>query len=61
MRNLIIAGAFVLAATSVSAGGYSDPVVTPDVVMQETVKAAGDDNWVGVLMTLLTIGLAIAK
>ena len=60
MKNILFAGAFALAAFGANAGGYDDPIVTPpvvsaDVVMDDAVESAGSDEWVGVLMTFLTL------
>ncbi|KMW59716.1 hypothetical protein AIOL_004699 [Candidatus Rhodobacter oscarellae] len=55
MKKLILTGAFALLATSAFSGGLHDPVVAPDVVVVDAVESAGSDEWVGVLMTFLTI------
>ncbi len=53
MNRTLIAAAFVAAASSVSAGNMSDPVVEPEVVISETVKSAGNDEWVLGMMTFV--------
>lgn len=61
MKNLLCACAFSFAATAVTAGSYNEPIVEPEIVMTETVKSAGSDDWVLAWLTVLTIGLAIVK
>jgi len=61
MKNLICACAFSFAATAAFSGGYQEPVVEPEIVMTETVKSAGSDEWILAWLTVLTIGLAIVK
>ena len=59
MKKLLLAGAFAFAATTATAGSLGDPVVTPtvtyDTVATDAVDSAGSDEWVGVLLTFLTI------
>ena len=60
MKSLLLAGAFALSTTAAFAGGLhapkSDPIVVPpEVVVKDTEANAGDHEWVGVLMTFLTI------
>jgi len=57
MKKLFVALLFTAAASAAVAGGYSDPIVTPDVVHVDAVESAGSDAWVGVLMVFLTIVL----
>lgn len=61
MKRTVIAGLFSVLAGAGWAGGLSEPIVTPDVVVDATVDSAGNDNWVGVLLTFITIGLALGK
>ena len=59
MKNVLLAGAFALASTSAFAGGYNDPKVEPTIdyglIEDAAVESANDDQWVGVLMTFLTL------
>jgi hypothetical protein len=58
MKKLLLAGSiFLMAGAAAYAGNLSDPIVTPDVVMDAAIETAGDDSWVGVLMVFLTIVL----
>ena len=61
MKNLICACAFSFAATAAFSGGYQEPVVEPEIVMTETVKSAGSDEWVFIMMTLITLGLGVVN
>lgn len=56
------AWALVLAgfATMAQAGGPVEPVMEPAVVEAETASSGGD-NWVGVAMTVLMFGAALAN
>jgi len=59
-KNLF--GALLLsgvATTAGFAGGLSDPEVTPEIIIQETVKSSSDD-WVVPFMTLLLLATAAA-
>ncbi len=57
MKKIFVALLFTAAAGAAVAGGYSDPIVVPDVVHADAVESAGSDDWVGVLMVFLTIVL----
>ena len=59
MKNILLAGAFAVTASTSWAGGMSAPMIEPEIVIQETVATAGSDAWVGVLMTLLTVGMGV--
>jgi hypothetical protein len=61
MKNLFCACTFSVVASTAFAGGYDEPIIQPEIVMTETVKSAGSDEWVLVLMTLLTVGLGVVK
>ena len=61
MKTLLLAGAFAFSTTAALAGGLHTPkgeatVVPPEIVMKDTVES-GSDEWVGVLLTFLTIVL----
>jgi len=58
MKQILLASAISIAASTAFAGGYSDPVVTPEAVITDTVETAGSDDWVIALMTFLTIVVA---
>jgi len=55
MKNIILAGAISMVAGAALAGGYSEPVMAPEIVIESAVESAGSDAWVGVLMTFITI------
>ena len=59
MKQTLLAGAVILAAGAAFAGGYSEPVVEPEVVMEDAVASAGSDEWVLAMLVILTIGLGI--
>lgn len=61
MKHLLCACAISFAATSAFAGNYIEPIIEPEIVITETVKSAGNDEWAIALLTFLTIGLAIAN
>ncbi len=53
MKKLFVALLFTAAAGAAVAGGYSDPIVVPDVVQADAVETAGSDVWAAVLMAFL--------
>lgn len=55
MKNILLAGAFAITATTSWAGGVSEPIMEAEIVMEEAVASAGSDEWVGVALTFLTI------
>lgn len=55
MKPLFVVGILALTTSAALAGGLHDPVVTPEVVFEAAAETAGSDEWVGVLMTFLTI------
>ena len=57
MKTVVLAAVIAITSGAALAGGLSDPVVAPEVVMQDTVQSAGNDDWAGVLVTFLTIVL----
>ena len=57
MKKIFVALLFTAAAGAAVAGGYSDPIVVPDVVHTDAVETARSGDWVGVLMVFLTIVL----
>ena len=61
MKNIFCACAFSIVATISFAGGYQEPVIQPEIVMTETAKSAESDEWVLIMMTLLTVGMAVVK
>ena len=56
MKRIALAAALSLAATSAFAGSYSEPVMEPEVIVEETASSAGD----GVLLPVLAIILIAA-
>ena len=57
MKKLLFAITLTVLATNVQAGGYKEPKMEPEIVIEETAASSGSDDWVGVLMTFLTIVL----
>ena len=59
MKSLMAAVVVVGLACPAGAGGLSEPAMDPVVVAAETASS-GNDNWVGIIMTLLVFGAALA-
>lgn len=59
MKSLILALAFVGFGVPALAGGLGEPAMDPAVVAADAALSAGD-NWVGIVMTLLVFGAALA-
>jgi hypothetical protein len=62
MSRLALAASLALAclATTAQAGGVAEPQMEAEVIVQETASSGGD-NWVGIAMTLLLLGTAVAN
>lgn len=60
MKGLILALGFVGAGLPALAGGLGEPAMDPAVVAADAASSASD-SWVGVVMTLLVFGVAIAN
>jgi hypothetical protein len=59
MKKTIVA---ILLASNLSpafAGGLTEPVMETEVILADTASSGGD-NWVGIMMTLLVFGAAVA-
>lgn len=59
MKEFLVLVAFFGMVVTASAGGLAEPAMDPAVVAAETASS-GSDNWVGILLTLLVFGTAIA-
>lgn len=59
MKEFLVLVAFFGMVVTASAGGLAEPAMDPAVVAAETA-ASGADNWVGIVMTLLVFGAALA-
>lgn len=59
MKEFLVLVAFFGMVVSASAGGLTEPAMDPAVVEAETASSASD-NWVGIVLTLLVFGTAIA-
>jgi hypothetical protein len=55
MKKIALAAAFSLAATTAYAGGMSEPVMEPEVIVEDTASSDG-----GILVPLLAIILFAA-
>ncbi len=55
MKKIALAAALSLAATTAYAGGYADPVVEPEIIVQDTSSSAG-----GVIIPILLLLLVAA-
>ncbi|WP_414898941.1 hypothetical protein [Rhodovulum sp. YEN HP10] len=55
MKKLALAAAFAATASTAFAGGYSEPVIEPEVIVQDTSSSAQ-----GVLVPLLALILVAA-
>jgi len=56
MKKLVIASAFVAAASTASAGSMADPVIEAPVIVEETAGSSGGM----IIPLLLFVALAIA-
>ena len=59
MKKLMVALVVVGLTGPALAGGLSEPAMDAAVVAAETASSGGD-NWVGIVMTLLVLGAALA-
>ena len=59
MKKLMVALVVVGLVRPALAGGLSEPAMDAAVVAAETASSGGD-NWVGIVMTLLVLGAALA-
>jgi len=59
MKTILLASAFCIAAAAASASGPSDPIIEPEIIVTETVKASGSDDWVVLFMVAITFGTAL--
>ena len=57
MKKVLFAAALSLAASNALAGSYGEPVMEPEIIIEETAASSGSDEWVGVMMVFLTIVL----
>ena len=58
MKTLLLALAFLGAGLPALAGGLAEPAMDAAVVEAQTASS-GNDNWVGIVMTLLVFGAAV--
>ena len=64
MKTIIIATGLTIAASTYAwADGPSDPIVVPvmGAAEIEAATSSGGDNWVGIMMTILLFGTALAS
>ena len=59
MTKILITLALATTLSPAFAGGMAEPVMATEVIVADTA-ASGGDEWVGVLMTLLVFGTAVA-
>ncbi len=55
MKKIALAAALSLAATTAYAGGLADPIVEPEIIVQDTSSSAG-----GVIVPILLLLLVAA-
>ncbi|SDX30133.1 hypothetical protein [Roseicitreum antarcticum] len=55
MKKFALAAAFSLAATSAFAGNYAEPVIEPEVIVEDTSSSAG-----GIIVPILLLVLVAA-
>lgn len=55
MKKIALAAALSLAATTAYAGGLADPIVEPEIIVQDTSSSAG-----GVIIPILLLLLVAA-
>ena len=60
MKNLILAGALTLTATSAFAGALTDPIVEPTVIIEEA-SASSSHGILVPIMLLIALGVAVAS
>ena len=59
MKNAVLAAALTLAvAAPAVAGGYAEPVMEPEVIMEDI---AASDSWVVPVMALLVFAVALGN
>ena len=61
MKRLVLAVALSYLAAPAFADGPSVPIIEPEVIIVETAASSGGDNWVGILLTLIVFGAALAR
>ena len=59
MKRVLVALMVTGLAGAAAAGGLSEPAMDAAVVAAETASS-GNDSWVGIVMTLLVFGAALA-
>jgi len=57
MKKVALAAAFSLAASTGFAGGLDEPVVEPEIIVEDTGTAGG---WLVPVLLLVLIGAAVA-
>lgn len=60
MKSLIVVLALMGTVAPALAGGLTEPAMDPAVVVADTASSSSD-NWVGIVMSMLVIGVAIAQ
>ncbi|SIO49194.1 hypothetical protein SAMN05444722_2642 [Rhodovulum sp. ES.010] len=55
MKKIALAAALSVAATSAFAGGYSEPVMEPEIIVEDTSSSAG-----GIIVPILALILFAA-
>lgn len=57
MKKVALAAAFSLAATTAFAGGLDEPIVEPEIIVEDTGTAGG---WLVPVLLLVLLGAAVA-
>ena len=61
MKKILTSCLFCLAASAAVASGPTDPVIEPEIIVEETAASSGGDDWVVLFMVALTFGTALLK
>jgi hypothetical protein len=59
MKTTLVAMLITSSLSPASAGGMPEPVMQEAVIVADTASSGGD-NWVGIMMTVLVFGAAVA-
>jgi hypothetical protein len=59
MKTTLLALLLATSTSAAYAGGLAEPVMTEAIIVADTASSGGDE-WVGITMTLLVFGAAIA-
>ena len=61
MKNIVLAAAFAVSASSAFAGNMSEPMVEPEVIIEETSSSSSAGGIILPLMALLLLAAAASN